>query len=93
LFEPYPLESTLHVNLHNHFNSAIVAKSISSKMDGVDWLTWTFMYRRLVNNPNFYNMDDTSEQSISLYLSDLIDETAEYLTSIKCIENDEEAEE
>jgi len=30
-------------------------------------------------------MDDTSEQSVSLYLSDLIDETAEYLSNIKCI--------
>lgn len=60
LFEPYPLESSLHLNLNDHFNSAIVSKSISSKGDGVDWLTWTFMYRRLINNPNFYNMEDTS---------------------------------
>jgi len=50
-----------------------VAKSISNKGEGVDWLTWTFMYRRLINNPNFYNMDEANEQSISLYLSDLID--------------------
>jgi hypothetical protein len=43
------------------------------------------MYRRLTSNPNFYNMDDTSENSVSLYLSDLVDETAEYLEGIKCI--------
>lgn len=60
LFEPYPLESSLHLHLHNHFNAAVVAKNISSKAEGVDWLTWTFMYRRLTSNPNFYNMDDTS---------------------------------
>lgn len=60
LFEPYPLESSLHLNLHNHLSSAIVSKSIESKGDGVDWLTWSLMYRRLVKNPNFYNMDSTS---------------------------------
>ena len=60
LFEPYPLESSLHLNLHNHLSSAIVSKSIESKGDGVDWLTWSLMYRRLVKNPNFYNMDSTT---------------------------------
>ncbi len=44
-----------------------------------DWLTWTFIYRRLMNNPNFYNMNEATEDSISLVLSDLIDETVEYL--------------
>jgi pre-mRNA-splicing helicase BRR2 len=63
----------------------VVAKSITNKGEGVDWLTWTFMYRRLLNNPNFYNMDEANEQSISLYLSDLIDETTEYLAHIKCL--------
>ena len=77
--------------MHNHFNSAVVSKSITSKEAGVDWLTWSFMYRRLLCNPNFYNMDEAkSEENISLYLSDLIDETVEYLNHIKCIEEDEE---
>ena len=90
LFEPYPLESSLHLNLHNHFNSAVVSKSIGSKGEGIDWLTWTFMYRRLISNPNFYNLDQVEEEVISSYLSELIDETVEYLATIKCIENDEE---
>ena len=71
----------------------MVSKSINSKGEGIDWLTWTFMYRRLINNPNFYNLEEVKEESISAYLSELIDETVDYLTQIKCIENEEEEEE
>ena len=31
LFEPYPIESSLHLNLGNHLNSSIVSKAIQSK--------------------------------------------------------------
>ena len=51
------------------------------------------MYRRLINNPNFYNLEEVKEESISAYLSELIDETVDYLTQIKCIENEEEEDE
>jgi pre-mRNA-splicing helicase BRR2 len=89
LFEPFPLESALQHNLHNHFNSAVVSKIITNKGEGVDWLTWTFMYRRLLSNPNYYNLDLPTEEAVSIYLSDLIDETAEYLGQIKCLEEEE----
>ena len=61
LFEPYPLESCLQLNLRDHLCAAVVAKSVTSKGDAVDWITWTFMYRRLICNPSYYNMEDTSE--------------------------------
>ena len=45
------MESALPGYLHVHFNAEIVAKTIESKQDAVDWCTWTWFYRRLMQNP------------------------------------------
>lgn len=47
LHEPFPVESSLHTCLHDHLNAEIVGGSIKSKQDAVDYLTWTYFYRRL----------------------------------------------
>ena len=47
LFEPLPVESHLNHYMANHLNAEIVAKNITTTQDCIDWLTWSFMYRRL----------------------------------------------
>lgn len=51
LYEPFPVESSLLDVLPDHLNAEVVASTISSKQEAVDYLTWTYFFRRLLQNP------------------------------------------
>ena len=56
LFEPFPVESHLDHALHDHFVAEIGTRTVQNKQDAVDYLTWTFLFRRILQNPNYYNL-------------------------------------
>eukprot|EP00607_Mallomonas_marina_P009084 CAMPEP_0182419832 /NCGR_PEP_ID=MMETSP1167-20130531/4187_1 /TAXON_ID=2988 /ORGANISM="Mallomonas Sp, Strain CCMP3275" /LENGTH=663 /DNA_ID=CAMNT_0024594943 /DNA_START=1322 /DNA_END=3313 /DNA_ORIENTATION=- len=85
LHDPLPVESHLDHFLHDHLNAEIVTKTIENKQDAVDYLTWTFYYRRLTQNPNYYNLQGSSHRHLSDHLSELIETTISDLEESKCV--------
>lgn len=90
LNEPLPVESHLDHVLHDHLNAEIVTKTVENKQDAVDYLTWSFLYRRLTQNPHYYNLTGTSHQHLSDHLSELIENTITDLEESKCIQVDDD---
>ena len=88
--EPFPVESSLMDVLHDHLNAEIVGGTISNKQDAVEYLTWTYLFRRLLVNPAYYGVDDHSFDSINAYLSSLVDSTLSDLELAKCVEVEED---
>uniref|UniRef100_A0A8R7V0V4 RNA helicase n=2 Tax=Triticum urartu TaxID=4572 RepID=A0A8R7V0V4_TRIUA len=85
LSEAFPVESHLHHNLHDHMNAEVVCGVVENKQAAVDYLTWTFMYRRLTKNPNYYNLQGTGHRHVSDHLSELVETVLDDLESSKCV--------
>ncbi|CAM8919119.1 unnamed protein product [Rhodiola kirilowii] len=85
LYEAFPVESHLQHYLHDNVNAEVVAGVIENKQDAVDYLTWTFMYRRLAKNPNYYNLQAVSHKHLSDHLSELVEKTLSDLEASKCV--------
>jgi pre-mRNA-splicing helicase BRR2 len=90
LFEAFPVESNLHHFLHDHMNAEVVVGVVENKQDAVDYLTWTFMYRRLTKNPNFYNLQGVTHRHLSDHLSELVEAFLNDLESSKCVAIEED---
>lgn len=81
LHSPFPVESSLLAQLHDHFNAEICSGTIHSMSDAIDYLTWTFLFRRLLINPSYYNLEENSPAGINLFLINQVKNT------IKDLEN------
>ena len=89
LHDPLPVESHLNLDIADPLNAEIAIGVIKNKQDAVDYLTWTFFYRRLKKNPNYYNLLGFSNAMISDFLSELIEDTMNELSESKCIRIEE----
>ncbi|KAL8456657.1 hypothetical protein ACS0TY_034773 [Phlomoides rotata] len=85
LYEAFPVESHLQHYLHDNLNAEVVVGVIQNKQDAVDYLTWTFMYRRLTQNPNYYNLQGVSHRHLSDHLSEVVENTISDLEASRCV--------
>ncbi|KIJ55099.1 hypothetical protein M422DRAFT_219656 [Sphaerobolus stellatus SS14] len=91
LNEGLPIESHLpSILLHDYFLAEIAVKTIENKQDAMDILTWTYFYRRMTQNPNYYNLSSVSHQHLSDHLSELVETTLSDLVDANCIEIEDE---
>ncbi|KIK97275.1 hypothetical protein PAXRUDRAFT_825079 [Paxillus rubicundulus Ve08.2h10] len=91
LAEGLPIESHLPTHLlHDYFLAEIAVKTIENKQDAMDILTWTYFYRRMTQNPNYYNLHNVSHQALSDHLSELVENTLQDLVNSKCIAIEDE---
>ncbi|KAM9488100.1 activating signal cointegrator 1 complex subunit 3 [Clarias gariepinus] len=90
LYEPFPVESSLLGVLADHLNAEVAAGTIASKQDAMDYITWTYFFRRLVMNPSYYNLDDITHETINKYLSNLVERSLRDLECSYCMEIQED---
>ncbi|KAJ2841065.1 activating signal cointegrator 1 complex subunit 3, partial [Coemansia erecta] len=85
LHEPFPVESSLHTHLHEHINAEVASGAVKSAQDAVDYLSWTYLYRRLRQNPSYYGVEESTERGVNAYLSKLILDCFTDLERAQCI--------
>ncbi|KAL2889402.1 Pre-mRNA-splicing factor brr2 [Ceratocystis lukuohia] len=90
LNEALPVESHLHNFLNDAFVTEVSTKMIESIDDAINWTTFTYFYRRLLANPSYYALTDTSHDGLSTYISDLVETAINELSEAKIIDFDEE---
>lgn len=86
LYEPFPVESCLHLQLHEHLNADIANGRIKTKTDAVEYMRWTYYFRRLMENPSYYGLQDApTEENLNKHLLKLVSDALVDLASEKLI--------
>jgi activating signal cointegrator complex subunit 3 len=68
LYQPFPVESSLIDQLAPHLNAEINSGTITSKLQALNYLTWTYFFRRLTRNPKYYGLEDNTIEGINAHL-------------------------
>ncbi|TMW51086.1 hypothetical protein DOY81_003817 [Sarcophaga bullata] len=85
LYDPFPVESSLLEVLPEHINAEIVAGTVQTKQAALDYLTWTYFFRRLLRNPTYYNLDGLEPSQLNTYLSSLVEKVVYELEAAACL--------
>ena len=89
----FPVESSLHKVLDNHLGAEASAGTIGTKQDALDYLTWTFFFRRLHKNPSYYGLEILANEHNTVaaqllandYMIELVDNSLGELAISGCI--------
>lgn len=92
LYEPFPVESSLLAALPDHLNAEVAAGTVATAQDAIDYLTWTYWFRRLVRNPSFYGLPSAEADDVSAFLSETVEEALGELEGAGCVVVGEEGQ-
>lgn len=89
----FPVESSLHNVLDNHLGAEVSAGTVATKQDALDYLTWTFFFRRLHKNPSYYGLEISAEEHNTIaaqqlandYMVEMVDKSLQQLAESDCI--------
>ena len=89
----FPVESSLHNVLDNHLGAEASAGTIGTKQDALDYLTWTFFFRRLHKNPSYYGLEISADEHNTIaaqqlandYMIELVDNSLSELAKSGCV--------
>jgi len=89
----FPVESNLHKVVDDHLGAEVSAGTITTKQDALDYLTWTFFFRRLHKNPTYYGLNIAVEEQDSLsaqeeannFLINIVDKSVAELSKSGCV--------
>ncbi|KIH87831.1 pre-mRNA-splicing helicase BRR2 [Sporothrix brasiliensis 5110] len=90
LNEALPVESLLHDNLADAFMTEVSTKTITSGDTALEWVSTTYLYRRLFANPSYYSLPSRSGDAMGQFLTELVEETLRELSDTKLITIDED---
>jgi len=90
LHDPFPVESTLDKQIIDHINAEIASGTLASRESCIDYISWTYFFRRLTKNPTYYGLNEKTAKGLNLFLGKLVDSTFKELVSAGCIEFDHE---
>ena len=85
-------ESSLLSVLADHLNAEVVAGTIQSRQDALDYMTWTYFFRRLLQNPSYYGLEleEGEEADLNRFLSSVVGRALDQLELSYCLEFDED---
>lgn len=89
----FPVESSLHNVLDNHLGAEVSAETVATKQDALDYLTWTFFFRRLHKNPSYYGLEIPADENNSVsaqqaandYMIEMVDNSMAELAESGCL--------
>ena len=87
LYEPFPVESSLLNVLADHLNAEIVSGTIQTRQD---YISWTFFFRTLLQNPSYYEMEDVEDEGLNTFLSGVVGKALDQLEMSYCLETDDD---
>ncbi len=90
LYEPFPVESSLLSVLPDHLNAEVVAGTITTKQEALDYMTWTYFFRRLVQNPTYYGLEGVDSTNINVFLTGIVEKALQTLQDSYCLVVDDD---